>query len=232
MQRKTPFLEAEIYHIYNRGANKADIFLDEKDYFRFQLLLFLANDTDSITIRNTLKKYQGRSLVSIFSEENPKHNLVEVLSYALMPNHFHLIVRQKSEDGITQFMKKVGTAYSMYFNAKNDHSGTVFQGRFQSRHVDTGDYLRWLFAYVALNPLDVGFPGWKDRGISDSQKAFAFLRDYQHASLPDMLPNCERHEAAILSRSALDEVSDDVPDFSDINELFDIERAGIELAEK
>lgn len=233
MLRDAPLLSENVYHIYNRGAHKADIFFENVDYERFKLLLYLANSKEPVHVANTLKRYRdkGRTFISIYSEEKIDQPLVDVLSYALMPNHFHLVLRQKAENGITEYMRKVSTAYTMYFNAKNDHSGTVFQGRFQSRYVDTGDYLRWLFAYVALNPLDVGFPGWKDRGILNPQNAFAFLRDYQHASFSDMQTCPARPEAVILSQDALDEVSEDVPDFSDINELFDIERAGIELVE-
>lgn len=229
MQRSTPFLEGNIYHIYNRGAHKADIFLSDKDYFRFKLLLFLSNTHESLKVANTLQKYRGRSSLLAFQEEKVDQGLVDVLAYALMPNHFHLVLRQKSENGITQFMKKVGTAYSMHFNTKYEHSGTVFQGRFQSRYVDTSEYLRWLFAYVALNPLDIGFPGWKEGRISDLHGAYAFLGSYQHASFPDMQTGAApRPERSILSLSALEEVSEDVPDFSNINELFEVERVEIE----
>jgi len=225
MRRYVPFLEGEIYHIYNRGAHKANIFLSENDYFRFKLLLFLANQTvDSLNLRNLLKKYKGRSFVSIFQEEKPDQGLVDVLAYALMPNHFHFILRQKAENGITLFMKKVGTAYSMYFNILYEHSGTIFQGRFKEKNVDTGDYLRWLFAYVALNPLDVGFPGWKEKGISDPRAASTFLNEYQQASFPDMQPEIHRPEQAILSAAALAELAEDVPNFSDVGKLFEIEQ--------
>ena len=226
MFRKVPFLEGEIYHVYNRGAHKADIFLSNHDYFRFKILLFLANSSEGLRMENILRKYkneQGRSLL-IFREEKPDRGLVDVLAYALMPNHFHLVVRQKTENGISQFMKKAGTAYSMYFNTLYEHSGTVFQGRFKSKHVDTNEYLRWLFAYVALNPLDVGFPKWKEQGIAKPHKAHGFLQSYQHASFPDMQKGSSRPECAILSYTALKELDEDVPDFSNIEALFDIER--------
>jgi putative transposase len=229
MQRDAPFLEGNIYHIYNRGAHKADIFLEENDYFRFKLLLFLANTDSSLSVRDVIRKHpaRGRSSGRVFYEEKPDQGLVEVMAYALMPNHFHLILRQKTENGITQFMKKVATAYSMYFNTLYEHSGTVFQGRFRSRHVGEGDYLRWLFAYVALNPLDVGFPGWKEKGV-DPHKAFSFLQSYQHASFPDMQGAGKRPEQAILSQEALRDVASDVPDFSNVSELFEIEKNEIE----
>jgi len=175
---------------------------------------------------NVLSKYRGRSSLLLFEEEKPNQGLVDVLSYALMPNHFHLILRQKVENGITLFMKKVGTAYSMYFNTLYEHSGTIFQGRFKGKHVDTGDYLRWLFAYVALNPLDIGFPGWKENGGVERlpDGAHSFLRSYAHASFPDMHPEVCRPERAVLSAATLAELADDVPDFSDVGKLFEIEQ--------
>lgn len=228
MLRDAPLLEGNIYHIYNRGAHKANIFLEERDYFRFKLLLFLANSSDGVHMANLLNKYKGESFMLIFDKEKPGQELVDVLSYALIPNHFHLVIRQKAENGITRFMKKVGTAYSMYFNTKRDHGGTVFQGPFKSKHVDSSEYLRWLFAYVALNPLDIKFSGWKENGISDPREAFAFLNEYQHASFPDMHPEQNRPERVILSYTALKELGEDVPDFANINELFEVERTEIE----
>lgn len=226
MQRDAPFLSGEIYHVYNRGANKADIFLETSDYSRFKFLLFLANSLEPCPIRDTLKKYkaQGRSLSGVFVNERPDQMLVDVIAYALLPNHFHLILRQKSENGITKFMKKVATAYSMYFNTLYGHSGTVFQGRFKSKHVGEGDYLRWLCAYVALNPLDIGFPGWKESGVPISQ-AKEYLYTYQHASFPDLCPDTvKRPESSIISFDVIKELKEDIPDFRDVNTLFEVER--------
>lgn len=219
MLRSTPLLEGEVYHIYNRGANKADIFLNDSDYTRFKLGLFLFNTTEKVTIREVISKNRGPS--SVFLEERPDQGLVDVLGYALMTNHFHLILRQKTENGITEFMKKVGTAYSMYFNTLYDHSGTVFQGRFKSKHAGEGGYLRWLCAYVALNPLDIAYPMWKKNGVSDREEAFNFLQSYAHASYQDLLAEegRRRPEARILSFDALYEMSDDIPNFHDIEEL-------------
>lgn len=234
MQRDSALLEGNFYHIYNRGANKADVFLNESDFRRFQILLFLGNSKEKVPIRDTVKKYksQGRSLRFIFEEEKPDRELVDVLGYALMTNHFHLILRQKAENGISEFMKKVGTAYSMYFNTLYDHSGTVFQGRFKSKYVGEGEYLRWLFAYVALNPLDIAYPARKEFGVPDKEVAEKFLASYAHASYPDMRmrESARRPEAKIISFDALKEFGDDVPDFSDISSLLRIESEPPELA--
>lgn len=223
MLRDAPFLNDNIYHVYNRGAHKANIFIEDVDYERFKLLLFLANSKNPIHLANLLKRYQnqGRTFISIYENEEVSQDLVDVLSYALMPNHFHLILRQRHDNGITDFLRKVSTAYTMYFNKKKEHSGTVFQGKFKSKHVHKGDYLRWLFSYVALNPLDIKFPGWKE-GRVNQRDAHDFLLSYRHASYPDLSLKVQRPEHVIISFPALNTLSEDVPDFSNVRSLFEI----------
>ena len=108
MLRKTPLVRDEAYHIYNRGAHKYTVFTDDSDYWRFLSLLHLANHTGPVLLREILerKKHRGRFSGEIFSEEADK-SLVDLLAYSLMPNHFHLIVKQKGDDGITKFMQKL-----------------------------------------------------------------------------------------------------------------------------
>lgn len=204
MERRTPLFEGETYHVFNRGAHKLPIFMDETDYVRFQILLLLANHSGSIDVGNVLRKYQGPSLVKLFEEERPDQNLVEVLAYSLMPNHFHLVLRQKSLDGISLFMRKLGTAYSMYFNLKHDHSGTLFQGRFKSSHIATDPYFYWIFTYVHLNPITLCEPGWKEKKIVDIGGAKTFLNGYRYSSHYDFYV-AERPERNLLAfASALD----------------------------
>jgi len=234
MLRDAPFLENHIYHIYNRGAHKADIFLDHLDYARFQLLLFIANTSDRVHVANLIKKHKNRdkglTFISIFKNEVTESPLVDILSYTLMPNHFHIVLRQRIEGGVTEYMRKISTAYTMHFNTRHLHSGALFQGRFKSKHVGGGDYLRWLFAYVALNPLDVRFPGWKENGVTNQAEALSFLKTYQFSSFPDMVAKQNpRPESAILSSFAIAEMGEDVPDFANIEELFRIEATSLEL---
>ena len=153
--------------------------------------------------------------MEIFSSEQVDSRLVEIFAYCMMPNHFHLVVRQKEENGIATFMKKLTTAYSMYFNTKYEHSGTLFQGRFKSRHIGTEAYFRYIFAYVHLNPLEIFQSDWKERGISDKKLAREFMQDYSHSSFLDY-PTSTRPEGVILS-------VDSAPDFlktqNDLEEL-------------
>jgi putative transposase len=215
MLRETPLVTGESYHLYNRGAHKENIFTNKEDYFRFSLLLHLANSTGPMNLALLLAKYKGRSFLEIFREEKVDKGLVEIFAYCLMPNHFHIIVRQKIDNGVALFMKKLLTAYSMYFNTKYAHSGVLFQGRFKSRHISDNEYFRYLFAYVHLNPFDIFEAAWKERGFTNSQQAREFLHAYPYSSFIDYSLK-ERPERTILSLEA-------TPDFlrsqNDLEEL-------------
>src|SRR3989338_8915579 len=213
MLRATPLVAGETYHIYNRGAGKQKFFLDATDYKRFLALLLLGNNTENIHLSN-LRKYQGPSLTHVF-EEKVDYSLTDVLAYSLLPNHFHLVIRQKSDDGITSFMKRVCTAYSMYFNLKYGHSGTLFQGRFKSSHLDTDPYFKWIFPYVHLNPVSLVEPQWQENGIIDPMLAKEFLRDYRYSSYRDYYVG-ERPERAILSYDEVFDLLDTKDDIQDM----------------
>ncbi|KKW20070.1 MAG: hypothetical protein UY63_C0002G0029 [Parcubacteria group bacterium GW2011_GWA2_51_10] len=199
MLRKTPLFSGETYHIYNRGAHKFATFTDESDYWRFSALLHLANHTGPVLLGELLerKKHRGRFSGEIFTEHADKA-LVAVLAYALMPNHFHLVIRQKMDNGITKFMQKVTVSYSMYFNTKYEHSGVLFQGRFMSSHLGTDPYFKWIFPYVHLNPVSLVESDWREKGITDSARAKKFLRNYRYSSYYDYYVG-DRSERAILA---------------------------------
>lgn len=199
MLRKTPLLSGEMYHIYNRGAHKYTTFTDESDYWRFSALLHLANHTGPMLLREILerKKHRGRFSAEVFAEYADK-SLVDLLAYSLMPNHFHLVVRQKMDSGITKFMQKLTVSYSMYFNTKYEHSGVLFQGRFKSSHLDTDPYFKWIFPYVHLNPVSLVESDWQERGVVDRTRVKEFLKNYRYSSYYDYYVG-ERPERAILA---------------------------------
>ena len=217
MLRKTPLLSNESYHIYNRGAHKYDVFTSEDDSNRFLALLHLANSAGPVKVRDILatQKYKGRFSVEIFSEKADKC-LVDVLAYALLPNHFHLVLKQRTEDGITIFMRKLTVSYSMYFNTKYGHSGVLFQGRFKSSHLDTDPYFKWIFPYVHLNPISLVEPQWQEKGVSDTAHAREFLRNYPYSSYYDYY-NGERPQRAIL---AYDEAAGFLDKERDLQDMF------------
>lgn len=195
MLRSAPLETGEIYHIFNRGAHKQKIFSNDKDYRRFQINMYLANHSEPIVFRDILRSKKYIELFSVYSVD---YSLVDVLGYSLMPNHFHMIVRQKVDGGITRYLKKVAGGYSMYFNTKYEHSGTLFQGPFKSSHVSSDPYFQWIFAYVHLNPVSIIEPKWEEKEIGNNAKTQKFLNDYKYSSYADFYGK-ERPERAILA---------------------------------
>src|SRR3989338_2887350 len=186
MSRHFSFDDSKFYHLYNRWVEKRTIFLTHRDYSRFLLALTVFNASDSSSNLHRLLDVRGDDIRGEASKIVGER-LVDIAAFCLMPNHFHLLVRQRREDGITQFMHKLGTGYTMYFNKKNDHSGVLFQGVFQAVHVKRDAQLEHLTRYIHLNPLDLLQPGWKDRGVKNWARAASFLRQYPWSSYTHFL---------------------------------------------
>lgn len=148
------FGENEIYHIYNRGVEKRNIFLDEQDYAVFMHLLKYYLSPANTTTGHPLMKFQNFQII----RPRPLANVgsqIELLVFCLMPNHFHFLIKQISRDGITKLLRRISTTYSMYFNKRYDRVGYLFQGRYKSILVDTDYYLLHLSRYIHINPLDL-----------------------------------------------------------------------------
>ena len=193
MERKFKFEEGEYYHIYNRGIEKRRIFLDQSDYGRFQNLLYLANGTKAVVF----KRVQG---LPLDNDRGPQH--VDLLFYALMPNHFHIIAKENKMGGISKFLSKISTSYSMYFNTKYERSGALLCHPFRAQHLDTDDYFRWAITYIHLNPLDIHAPNWRENGVAVIQMARNFLRDYKYSSYADYFAPARR-ETKIIHKENL-----------------------------
>ena len=136
------FRSGHYYHIYNRGVNKQEIFLDAQDYHNFlkRLLLVLGVKT---------KLALGTSRINALPE-----GAFSVIAYCLMPNHFHLLVRQNTNLGIDKLMLKVSTSYAIYFNKKYGRVGPLYQDSFKAKLVEQDSYLTYLSAYIHNNPAE------------------------------------------------------------------------------
>src|SRR3989344_7070503 len=128
------FVPGERYHIYNRGTEKRKIFLGSRDYDRFLTLLYMSNGTEAVRIDNLVRNEQGSTLLKKTLQVDRGETLVDIAAYCLMPNHFHLLLREKEEGGVSRFMQKMTTAYTMYFNKRYDRTGALLQGKFKSQH--------------------------------------------------------------------------------------------------
>ncbi len=149
MGTREPLAPKEFYHLYNRGTDKRKIFDNKADYERFLALLYVSNSVEQVHLNN--QRHRGSTLADRLELERGK-TLVSIAAYCLMPNHFHLLVQERKEGGISKFMQKLTTAYTMYYNTKNERNGVLFQGKFKSEHVGEDRYLKYLLAYLHLNP--------------------------------------------------------------------------------
>ncbi len=142
-QKIVPLVCDEFYHVFNRGVDKRDTFLDKEDYLRFYQTLNLFNTIEPV-INFDLAKSKSK-------KNNFQNMLVEIKAYSLLPNHYHLIVKQVSEGGLSEFMRRVSTGYTSYFNNKNERSGALFQGRYKRVHISSDHQYNYMFAYVNEN---------------------------------------------------------------------------------
>jgi putative transposase len=102
-----------------------------------------------------------------------------------MPNHFHILITEKREGGISKFMQKLSTSYSMYYNKKYERTGSLFEGKFKSQHVEEDKYLKYLFSYIHLNPVKLIQKDWKEKGIRNEKEAKDYLKKYSYSSYLD-----------------------------------------------
>jgi len=199
--RKTKLISGEIYHIYNRGVDKRDIFMDDEDHFRFIHDLYEFNDIQKIKNLLYFLSKNKYSEVGLHYIKKERDKFVEILAYCLMNNHFHLLVRQNKENGITEFMRKIGTGYTNYFNKKYERSGSLFQGKFKSVHIENDAHLLYLPIYIHLNPLDYYDKEWRNKKIKDKKGALEYLSNYRWSSLLDYIG--KKNFPSIISKDFL-----------------------------
>jgi len=220
--RKESLVFGEFYHIYNRGNSKQDIFIDESDRDRFVKLLYLCNSSQKIRFREDI--VERKIDAWDFDRGEP---IVSIGAWVLMKNHFHIYLTpgkllgkigkntKEKESPISIFIRKLGTAYSMYFNKKYQRVGKLFEGHFKSVCVQSDPQAKYVFSYIHLNPLKIIDPLWKERGLKNIKKSLTFLNRYSWSSYSDYR-NIMRSENKILSKH-------NFPDYFFNKKMFDKE---------
>lgn len=179
--RKVQFATGDYYHVYNRGVDKRKIFLGRQHYYRFILGLYEFNNQKATVNFNWRFNYQSPTSIV----EKRRSLLVDIICFSLMPNHFHLILRQLTEGGISKFMQKLGTGYAKYFNRIYQRTGTLFEGRFKAILIEKDEYFVHLSRYIHLNCVGLIEPAWKEKGIKNWKSAKKFLNQYKWSSYLD-----------------------------------------------
>lgn len=193
MSENRIFENQQLYHVLNRGVDGRKIFSDDFDYYRFIFLLYACNigsPTCNLWRKDTVKAGEailaGEKPPSRFIQKEHRQ-LVDLISLTLLPNHYHSILEQRIDGGISSFMQKIGNAYSKYFNFKYRRVGRFFQGPFKAILIDDDDYLLSVSRYVHLNVLDLIQPDWREGGVNDWDKAMSLLFNYKWSTAPDYL---------------------------------------------
>ncbi len=204
--RNQNLVPKEYYHIYNRGNGKNRIFLDKEDYDRFTKLLYICNSQNKFKFRDSIITQKIDSFD--FERGAP---IVSILAWVLMPNHFHIILTSHRSDlweekynPITEFMRKLGTSYSMYFNKKYKRTGSLFEGKFKSKHIGEENYFNYIFSYVHLNPIKLIQTDWKEKGIRDYKKVILYLKTFNYSSFQDYSDH-PRKEQKIINKDLIPE---------------------------
>lgn len=143
--RTTPLINDSYYHIFNRGVEKRYIFSGPKDYKRFLSILFYYQFSGPKPSFSLYRRFKNQNF-----SNNPK--IIEVLAYCLMPNHFHLLLKQLTDNGVSEFIGKISNGYTKYFNTKHNRVGPLFQGAFKAVLVETDEQLLHVSRYIHLNP--------------------------------------------------------------------------------
>lgn len=157
--RTVSITPGEHYHIFNRGNNKQIIFLDHRDWTRFLfLIIYLQSPVVFQNISRQVTHYVKSSVFNI--DENDKTKViknrnVELIGFAMMPNHFHIIVKELETGGIARYMQRILCAYTKYFNKKHEKTGHLFQGPYKAVHIKDNQQLLYLSSYVHKNPREL-----------------------------------------------------------------------------
>lgn len=220
----------EFWHAVNRGVDGRDLFLDERDYLRFVHNLFEFNDQAPADANGGyyFKSMDvGRPYVA-----RERDCLVDVHGWCLMKNHYHLLVSERTENGLSLFLQKLNGGYAKYFNERHGRIGTLFQGRTKKVHIAKHAHFLYILHYLHLNPLDylAGAKKWRQRdegSIRNFQDALSYLDTYRWSSYRDYVR--KRNFPSLLTTTAFSGNGEDYArELRDY--LRDAERIGRDLA--
>jgi|SRR3989344_4816467 len=211
--RNVQFIQGGIYHIYNRGVEKRDIFINDNDRWRFLQGLFLFNDEKtSESLIWELERENGPVNFKILKQYFLKNNksrdsLVRIMTDCLMPNHYHLLIEEIRPGGISRFMHKLGTGYTKYFNEKYNRVGGLFQGTFKAVPVEQENHLQYLLVYInVINPGQLVEQDLKDKGIKNKEKIINFAATYPWSANREYLFT---RESIIIDKGLLGDIFPD-----------------------
>ncbi len=217
--RKLKFFPGNLYHLFNRGNARQNIFYNDKDRYRFLQGLYISNNSNSnLGLTHLERDKTGCTLLEIkeiFECNKIFYNpFVKIYADCLMPNHYHLLVEEVKEGGLVRFMQRSGNSYGKYFATKYDRPGSLFQGRFKAVRVETDDQLKYLLAYInIINPAQILESELKEAGIKNFGKVWNFADNYNWSTHQEFMG---RRESILIHKSdILKEIFSTSKDYAD-----------------
>jgi len=187
MVRKEPFFKGDLVHVYNRGNRNQLIVKDNIDRWRFLQALYYFNH--SLSILNTFRTLK-EALGVDFSNKliwvdgiGKRDPLVKIHAFILLDNHYHFILEEIRDGGVTEFMRKIGTSVTSRFNKRYNETGRLFQGAYKARRINKDDYLQYLMVYIHIKNVFDLYPGGFENALKNFGDAFEFALEYPYSSL-------------------------------------------------
>lgn len=175
--RLIPLVNNETYHIFNKGIASQPIFLNKREYDRaLETIFYYQNINPPIRYSKFLNMSTTDRTNLLDKLKMRQEWQVDIFCYCLMPNHFHFLLRQKEQNGISKFMSNFTNSYTRYFNTKKERIGPIVQGKFKSVRIETEEQLLHVSRYIHLNPY-----------TSFIVKTFQELEEYPYSSFPEFI---------------------------------------------
>ena len=211
MRRKVQFAPGFYYHLCNKSNDGSSIFLDDRDYARMLFfILFYQFSTPFFNIGRSISYFEKHTKFNISEEEIKRllpARVVELNAFAIMPNHFHLLIQEKAKGGISKYLQRLQGGYAKYFNTRYQRGGHVFRGSFRAVPVEKDKQLLYLSAYIHRNPRVL--ERWKNREISypwSSYQDFAKENRWEELLNPaiilDQFSSMKAHKEFVETSSA------------------------------
>lgn len=185
----------DFMHLMGRGVEKRDIVMGDSDRLRFIHNLYAFNDSNPV---------ENYGLPARREERQKRSLLVHIHAFCLMKNHYHLLVSEAIENGISLFMKKLNMGYTKYFNERYERSGALWQGKYRKVLITRDGHFLYIPFYIHLNPLDYTMPEWREGGVRNVREALRHLETYRWSSHLDCLGI--RNFPSITRRNELQEL--------------------------
>lgn len=200
------FAPGEYYHIYSRTILNLPEFKNSRNCKRLLQAFLLANYTKSTEAFQYLRNHEEATLQEALEIARKGEKLVDVLCYAIMPDHYHLLLGAIKENGVSEFIRKCNISIAKYVNISKEKRGPIFESRFKSKHVITNEYLTHLSLYIHLNPLDfIAGKAWRNHELKNWPALKKQLLNYPWSSLNFYLNKTEDNPIISGSEIILDQ---------------------------